>query len=61
MSDLLVAVGVVLVFEGLLWAAVPQLGMRLLAMAAQAPEQSLRITGAIAVIIGLAIVWAIRG
>lgn len=53
MSDLLVAVGVVLVFEGLLWAAAPQLGLKLLTLAAQTPEQTLRMTGAAAVIAGL--------
>ena len=42
MSDLLVAIGLVLVIEGLLWAAAPQLGLRLLAAAAQMPEQALR-------------------
>ena len=61
MSDLLVALGVVLVIEGLLWAAAPQLAMKLLTWAAQAPEQSLRISGAAAVISGLVIVWAVRG
>lgn len=61
MSDLLVAVGVVLVFEGLLWAAAPQLGLKLLTLAAQTPEQTLRMTGAAAVIAGLVIVWLVRG
>ena len=36
------AVGLVLVIEGLLWAAAPQLGLRLLAAAAQMPEHTLR-------------------
>jgi uncharacterized protein YjeT (DUF2065 family) len=61
MSDLLVAVGLVLVFEGLLWAAAPQLGLKLLATAAQTPEQTLRIGGTAAVVAGLVIVWLIRG
>jgi uncharacterized protein YjeT (DUF2065 family) len=61
MSDLLAAVGVALVFEGLLWAAAPQLGLKLLSMAAETPEQVLRLTGAVALMIGLGIVWAIRG
>ena len=61
MTDLLVAVGLVLVFEGLLWAAAPQLGMKLLAAAAQTPEQSLRLAGLACVVAGLVIVWLIRG
>ena len=61
MSDLLVAVGLVLVFEGLLWAAAPQLGLKLLAAAAQTSEQTLRAGGAAAVVAGIVIVWLIRG
>lgn len=61
MSDLLVAVALVLVFEGLLWAAVPQLGMKLLAAAAQTPEQTLRAAGVAAVLVGIVIVWLVRG
>jgi uncharacterized protein len=61
MSDLLVAFGLVLVFEGLLWAAAPQLGLKLLAAAAQTPEQALRAGGAAAVVAGIVIVWLIRG
>ena len=61
MSDLLVAVGLVLVFEGLLWAAAPQLGLKLLAAAAQTPEQALRAGGAAAVVAGIVIVWLVRG
>lgn len=61
MSDLLVAIGLVLVFEGLLWAAAPQLGIKLLAAAAQTPEQALRMGGAAAVFAGIVIVWLVRG
>ena len=61
MSDLLVALGLVLVIEGLLWAAAPNLGTRLLALAAETPERSLRISGSIAVAVGVLIVWLVRG
>ena len=61
MSDFLVAVGLVMVIEGLLWAAAPQLGIRLLATAAQMPEQRLRMAGAAAVAAGFVIVWLMRG
>jgi uncharacterized protein YjeT (DUF2065 family) len=61
MSDLIVAAGLVLVIEGLLWATAPQLGLRLLAAAAQTPQQSLRTAGAAAVAIGVALVWLVRG
>jgi uncharacterized protein YjeT (DUF2065 family) len=61
MSDLLVAVGLVMVIEGLLWAAAPQWGLRLLAAAAQTPEQTLRTAGAAAIAAGVVIVWLVRG
>ena len=61
MSDLVVAIGLVMVIEGLLWAAAPQLGLKLLAAAAHMPERSLRIAGAAAVAGGFAIVWVMRG
>ena len=61
MSDLLVAFGLILVIEGLLWAAAPHLGLRMLAAAAQTPEQVLRLGGALAVGAGIVVVWLIRG
>ena len=61
MSDLLVALGLVLVIEGLIWALSPQLGRQLLATAAATPESSLRRAGWVAVALGALIVWAIRG
>jgi uncharacterized protein YjeT (DUF2065 family) len=61
MSDLVVAFGLVMVIEGLLWAAAPQLGLRLLATAAHTPEQTLRFAGIAAVAGGFLIVWLVRG
>ncbi len=61
MSDLVVGVGLVLVFEGLLWALVPNLAARLLEAAATVSQSSLRIAGWSSVLIGLGLVWLIRG
>lgn len=61
MSDLLVGVGLVFVFEGLLWALAPRLGIELLQAAANTPQSSLRTYGLVAIAAGAAIVWAIRG
>ena len=61
MDDLLVAVGLVLVIEGLLWALAPRFGRRMLESAAEMPESSLRTAGAVAVAVGVFIVWLIRG
>lgn len=61
MSDLVVAFGLVLVIEGLLWALSPHLGRQLLAVAAETPDKSLSRAGWAAVAIGAVIVWFVRG
>lgn len=61
MSDLIVALGLVLVIEGLLWAAFPRAGVKLLETATATPEHSLRAAGALAVAAGVLIVWLVRG
>jgi uncharacterized protein YjeT (DUF2065 family) len=61
MSDLIVAIGLVLVIEGLLWSLFPGLGRKLLETSAGAPESSLRMAGAVAVALGVAVVWLVRG
>ncbi len=61
MSDLMVALGLVLVIEGLLWAAVPGLAMRVLAAAAETPPQALRLGGVMAIALGVIVVWLVRG
>jgi uncharacterized protein YjeT (DUF2065 family) len=60
MNDLVVAIGLVLVIEGSLWALSPSLGRRLLQATAGAPEQILRLTGLLAVTAGVLIVWFMR-
>ncbi len=61
MSDLAVALGLVLVIEGLLWAAAPDFAVRLLHTAAEAPPQALRTVGFAAVAAGVLVVWLVRG
>ena len=61
MSDLIGAIGLVLVIEGLLWSLFPGLGRKLLEISAGTPESSLRVAGAVAVALGVAVVWLIRG
>jgi uncharacterized protein YjeT (DUF2065 family) len=61
MSDLVVAIGLVLVIEGLLWSLFPGLGRKLLEATAGLSEASLRFAGALAVAIGVAVVWLARG
>lgn len=61
MHDLLVALGLVLVIEGLIWAVAPDAGRRLMELASQTPNSSLQIAGCSAVALGVAIVWLLRG
>ena len=61
MNDLLVGIGLVLVFEGLIWAISPASAMRMLVVAAQTPERELRLGGMVAVAAGVLLVGLIRG
>ena len=61
MSDIVVAIGLVMVIEGLLWAAAPHLGLKLLEAAAEMPEHALRTAGAAAIAAGFVLVWLVRG
>lgn len=61
MSDLLVGLALVLVIEGLLWALVPNFGLKLLEAARSSSESALRTGGVIAVAVGVLLVWLIRG
>ena len=61
MSDLLTALALVLVIEGIAYALAPD-GMRRAAAAAAAlPAAQLRIGGLAAAVLGVALVWIIRG
>jgi uncharacterized protein YjeT (DUF2065 family) len=61
MIDFLAALGLVLVIEGLLFAAFPDAARRAVATIANTPDQTLRTTGIISAFIGLAVVWLVRG
>jgi uncharacterized protein YjeT (DUF2065 family) len=61
MAEFLVAVGLVFVIEGLLFAAFPSAAKRLAATAIESPETSLRVAGIISAVIGLVLIWVVRG
>ena len=61
MNDLVVGLGLVLVVEGVLWAAFPGLAMRILSAASSQPEQALRIAGTATAAAGVLMVWLVRG
>ena len=61
MSDLIVALGLVLAIEGLMLAAAPGAVRRAADSIQQMPDAPLRIAGIAGAVIGVLIVWAIRG
>jgi uncharacterized protein YjeT (DUF2065 family) len=61
MSELLIAIGLVFVIEGLTLAAFPGHTKRVLTSVLETPDGVLRLVGLLAALVGLGIVWRIRG
>jgi uncharacterized protein YjeT (DUF2065 family) len=61
MSDFLVAIGLVFVIEGLVFAAFPNAAKKAVAAVAETPDMSLRIIGIGSAFVGLVVVWLMRG
>jgi uncharacterized protein YjeT (DUF2065 family) len=61
MSEFIVAIGLVFALEGLLFAAFPGVAKRLAAQAVETPEGSLRIAGVVSAVIGVVLIWLMRG
>lgn len=61
MGDLFTALALVLVIEGVLYAAFPGAMRRALIAAMELPDSTLRGAGIAAAAIGVALVWLIRG
>ena len=61
MSDFLVALGLVLVIEGLVFAASPGAAKRAVASVLEMPESTLRLVGLVSVGFGVFVVWLVRG
>jgi uncharacterized protein YjeT (DUF2065 family) len=60
-SDLIVALGLVLVIEGVVYGGFPGLAKRLAVEVLNVPETTLRYAGIAAAAIGVTIVWLARG
>jgi len=56
-----VAIGLVLAIEGLIFAALPGAAKRLAATALETPEGSLRIAGIVSALLGVLMIWLVRG
>ncbi len=61
MQDLWVALGLMLVLEGVLYALAPNAMRRMLEVVLRQPEQTIRMTGIAAAVAGLVIVLLARG
>ncbi|NJO53611.1 MAG: DUF2065 domain-containing protein [Bacteroidales bacterium] len=61
MQDFIVAFGLLLAMEGLLYAAAPSLMRQAVASILQTPDAALRIGGLIAAVAGVLLIWAVRG
>ncbi|MCV3208983.1 DUF2065 family protein [Mesorhizobium sp. YC-39] len=61
MQDFLAAMGLVLVIEGLVYGCFPGLARKLAGEVLAMPENALRIAGLAAIVIGVGIVWLVRG
>jgi uncharacterized protein YjeT (DUF2065 family) len=61
MADLIAALGLVLVIEGLVFAAFPGACRRAMALMMETPDTSLRTAGIVSAVVGVAVVWLVRG
>jgi hypothetical protein len=60
MIDIVTALGLVLVIEGLLYALAPEQAKRMMAMIYQTPTDNLRVIGMLALATGVAVVWVAK-
>lgn len=61
MSDLLVALGLVFVLEGIVLAAFPLAAKQAIVNILQTPDGTLRVLGVASAVFGLVVVWLVRG
>jgi uncharacterized protein YjeT (DUF2065 family) len=61
MSDFVVAIGLVLAIEGILFAAFPGPVKRAMAHVTETPDSPLRVLGIVSAIVGVVLVWLVRG
>jgi uncharacterized protein len=61
MSDLLVGIGLVLVIEGLVYAAAPTAMRKMAERLPELSDQTLRLSGVMALAAGVFVIWLVRG
>ena len=61
MADFLVAIGLVFVIEGLIFAASPGAAKNAMAHVMETADGPLRVVGIVSAIVGVVLVWLVRG
>jgi len=61
MSDFMVAIGLVFAIEGIVFAAFPATAKRAMASVLETPENALRLVGILSALVGVVLVWLVRG
>ncbi|MXN43838.1 DUF2065 family protein [Shinella kummerowiae] len=61
MADFLTGIAFFMIIEGLVYALAPSVLKRMAEMLPTIPESQLRVSGLVAVALGVAMVWFIRG
>jgi uncharacterized protein YjeT (DUF2065 family) len=61
MSDFIVALGLFFTLEGIVLAAFPTSAKRMMTTVLDTPDGPLRIAGIVSALVGLFIVWLVRG
>ena len=61
MSDFLVALGLVFAIEGMAFAAFPAAVKRAMSHVTETPDTALRLVGIITALLGVALIWLMRG
>jgi uncharacterized protein YjeT (DUF2065 family) len=61
MSEIVAAIGLVLVLEGALYALFPEFMKRMAQQVIETPGDTLRVAGVVSAALGVAVVWLLRG
>ena len=61
MADFIVALGLVFVIEGLIFAASPASAKSAMAHVLETPDATLRVIGIASAVLGVVLVWLVRG
>ena len=61
MTDFIVALGLVFVIEGLIFAVSPAAAKKAMAHVLETPDGPLRLVGIVSAVLGVVLVWLVRG